>query len=49
MKNHVRSILFVTALLVSTVIVNAQTITLVSGNGAIGTLDSNKRLPRPGI
>ncbi len=41
MKNHVRSLLVVTALLVSTAAVNAQTITLVSGNGAIGTRDPN--------
>jgi len=40
-NNSVRSILFVTALLVSTTGVNAQTITLVSGNGAIGTRDPN--------
>ena len=41
MKNHVRSILVVTALLVSTTGINAQTITLVSGNGPIGTRDPN--------
>jgi len=41
MNNHVRSSLFVAALLVSTTVVNAQTITLVSGNGSIGTRDPN--------
>lgn len=41
MKNHVRSILVVTALLVSTTGAIAQTITLVSGNGPIGTRDPN--------
>jgi hypothetical protein len=41
MNNYVRSTLFVTALLVSTAGVNAQTITLVSGNGPIGTRDPN--------
>jgi hypothetical protein len=41
MNNYVRSILVVTALLVSTTAANAQTITLVSGNGPIGTRDPN--------
>jgi hypothetical protein len=41
MNNYVRSILVITALLISTTVANAQTITLVSGNGAIGTRDPN--------
>jgi hypothetical protein len=41
MNTYVRSMLVVTALLVSITAVNAQTITLVSGNGAIGTRDPN--------
>jgi hypothetical protein len=41
MKNSVRSTLFIAALLVSTIGINAQTITLVSGNDPIGTRDPN--------
>jgi hypothetical protein len=48
MNNYVRSILVVTALLVSTTAANAQTITLVSGNGPIGTRDpTNAFIPTP--
>ena len=41
MTVYIRSILAITALLVSTAAANAQTITLVSGNGPIGTRDPN--------
>ena len=41
MNAYVRSILVITALLISTAAANAQTITLVSGNGPIGTRDPN--------
>ena len=41
MNPYVRSILVITALLISTAAANAQTITLVSGNGAIGARDPN--------